>query len=214
MLKIRPKSVFIPVSSTIADSDTAGDAFITGSLYGRNPKAVIFSNMDTNCPDDWAPVVSELFRCGHMILTYNYYRTDRARTDDLRDAVAFIRTKGAEKIILIGASRGGVSAISVASDPNINYGIIAIAAISAPRVYEGTLFYSTEELRAIKVPKLLISSENEDWANDTHEMYKIFNEPKDMQFYQGNAHGTEIFLQHQEAMTERLVNFVTAGFSA
>lgn len=208
---IMPLPTNTPTVSSVRFAASDGGT-INGTLYGHSPQAIILSNTDDNFPSSWDPIVPELAR-DYMLLTYTYMHSDTARTDDLKDALAFIREQGATKIILIGASRGGIASVQVAADPKSNPDIVAVAALSAPRYYNGVTFYSDEMLQAIKVPKLLINSEKDTWAKDTQEMYDLFVEPKELHFYSGGAHGTDLFYAYRDDLIQRLVDFVKAGFA-
>ncbi len=147
-----------------------------------------------------------------MILTYNYFDFNEKQHDTLEDVVLFTKNSGAKKIIIIGASRGGVASLKVAARSVNDKSIIGVAAISAQIEYEGITFYSSEELRSIKVPKLLIDSELDGGAEDNRKMIKILSEPKDLLFYKGDAHGTQIFENNRESLVKRLRDFIRSVF--
>ena len=125
--------------------------------------------------------------------------------------VSFARDLGAKKIILVGASRGGVASIKVASRQANNDTIVGIVAISAPIEYEGTVFYNNDELRRIKIPKLLLNSEKDGGAEDNRKMLEIFSEPKELFFYSGDAHGTELFENERKSVTTKINGFMKSA---
>jgi hypothetical protein len=202
------QSVSIPVSQSYAKRTA------DGRLYGSGEKAIIFSNMDTNNQSEWDPIIDYIISGGYMILTYNYFQhmDDQSRT--LEDAISFVKASGAKKIVLIGASRGGVTSVKVAARSVDNNCIVGVAALSAPIKHEGIVFYSTDELCGIRIPKLLINSESDDGADDTRKMYEIFEEPKELFIYPGNAHGTELFHKERESIIKKLQDFIESVFSA
>jgi pimeloyl-ACP methyl ester carboxylesterase len=205
-----PTSVPTPSAVSIATAD--GDT-IDGTLYGSSSQAVIFSNMDSNRPQGWDPIAPQLAARGYMVLTYSYSRLGASRIDDLRDALAFIRDQGAAEIILIGASRGGVVAIQLMIASDANTDIVAIATISAPQYYQGSAFYTDEELAGIALPKLLVNSEGDSWADDTRGMYEAYVEPKELRIFPGSGHGTDVFNDNRDDLVQCLLEFVEAGFA-
>ena len=209
MKLINKKSVRIPISQSFQDS-----RFTNGNLYGSGHLAIILSNMDTNDQSEWDSIIGDLISAGYMVLTYDYFQhmDDQSRT--LEDAISFICDAGAKKIILIGASRGGVASIKVAARHIGNRSVVGVVAFSAPIEYEGTVFYSKDELSRIKIPKLLINSENDDGASDTRRMFELFENPKELLFYPGDAHGTELFDKERESIVRKLQNFTRAAFGA
>ena len=208
MKSVNIQSVSIPLTQSSPGRTT------NGILYGSGPMAIIFSNMDTNDQTEWDPVVNSLISDRYMILTYDYFEhlEDQSRT--LEDAVSFVCELGAKRIILIGASRGGVASIKLSVRHSRDDGIAGLVALSAPIEYEGTVFYHDDELREIKIHKLLINSENDDGARDTRKMFEIFDSPKELLFYPGNAHGTELFQKERESMIKRLQGFTESIFAA
>ncbi|ABQ27647.1 alpha/beta hydrolase [Geotalea uraniireducens] len=202
MQLINTKSVVIPISQSSLEKNT------NGKLYGSGRTAIIFSNMDTNDQSEWLPIVNELISEKHMILTYDYlqHMDDQSRT--LEDAISFVKTSGAKRIVLIGASRGGVASIKVAARSIDNDCIVGVVALSAPISYEGFVFYNNDELCKIRIPKLLINSESDDGADDTRKMHEIFIEPKETIFFPGDAHGTELFAKERESLVGKLKDFI------
>ena len=143
-----------------------------------------------------------------MGITYDYPEQMNDQSRILEDVISFVLGLGAKKIILVGASRGGVASIKVAARNVESRNIVGIVAFSAPIEYEGSVFYSKEELGSIKIPKLLINSENDDGAKDNRKMFEMLREPKRLQFYPGDAHGTELFNKERELITKQLQDFI------
>lgn len=208
MKSINTQSVSIPITQSSPNIRSTN-----GNIYGSGYMAIIFSNMDTNDQSEWNPIVNDLLSDRYMILTYDYFQhmDDQSRT--LEDAISFVCDSGAKKTILIGASRGGVASIKVAARNNNSDCIAGVVAFSAPIEYEGTVFYRKDELSGIKIPKLLINSEYDDGANDTRKMFEMFDDPKELLFCPGDAHGTELFDKERESILEKLQDFIVAAFA-
>jgi len=81
-------------------------------------------------------------------------------------------------------------------------------AISSPIEYEGNIFYSDDELRGIKIPTLLLNSEDDDGAEDNRRMLEMFTGSKDLHLYSGDAHGTELFKNERESIVTIINSFV------
>lgn len=195
---------------------SAGDISITGALYGDAPNIVVLSNMDPNNQESWEPLIHELVARKYTVLSYRYNRSGTERLKDLLDVLAFIRSRNFQKILLIGACRGGVISLQAVANQKNSEDIIAVAALAVPIEYDGITFYSKEELSSITIPKLLINSEEDDSARDTREIFKLFTEPKTMFFHSGNAHGTDIFSEpdNRELLIDQLANFVSKNMGA
>lgn len=207
MQSIISQSVRIPLTGSY------NDKISEGKLYGSGEHGIIFSNMDTNNQSEWTPVISKMVSDDYMILTYNYYQYEDDQSGILENAISFLKASGAKKIILIGASRGGVASLKVSAKTTMKDCIVGVVALSAPIEYEGTVFYSNDELCRIEIPKLLINSESDDGADDTRKMYELFKRPKEMILYPGAAHGTELFDEECESLVGRLKNFAESVFA-
>jgi len=185
-----------------------------GRLYGASHMAIVFSNMDTNNQNEWEPAVNALLSDRYMLLIYDYPEKIEDQSRILEDAISFMSEAGAKKIILVGASRGGVASIKAAARNSNNDSIVGVVALSAPIEYEGTIFYDNDELSRIRIPKLLINSENDDGANDTRKMFDLFEDPKELLIFPGNSHGTELFLDERESILRKLQGFAKSVFSS
>ena len=186
----------------------AKDRSVNGKSYGSGDIGIIFSNMDTNEQSEWNPIIRHLVFNRYMGITYDYPEHMDDQSAILEEVISFVYGLGVEKIFLIGASRGGVASIKVAARNTNNDSIVGVIAISAPIEYEGYLFYSDDELRAINIPKLLLNSEKDGGAEDNRKMFEIFGEPKELLFYSGDAHGTELFENELESMATKISNFM------
>ena len=203
MTSLNKQSVRIPVNSLSLKHNST-----QGFLYGCGETAIILSNMDTNDQTEWDGVVEGLVADTTMVLTYDYPQQQDDQSPILQEAISFVCAAGAKNVILVGASRGGVASIKVAAHPPADQRLVGVVALSAPIEYGGTVFYNKEELSRIKIPKLLINSEHDDGASDTREMFQLFEEPKEMLFYPGDAHGTQLFAREQQSIITKLQDFV------
>lgn len=206
MKSIHTQSVSISITRP-----SKGKKTTKGKLYGSGDVAIILSNMDTNDQDEWSPVVNDLISDRYMVLTYDYPEHMDDQSGILEDALSFVGDLGAKKIILIGASRGGVASIKVAARHVNDDRIVGVAALSAPMAYEGTVFYGKGELSEINIPKLLLNSEDDDGAKENREMFQIFIEPKELVLYPGKAHGTELFDKERESIVKKLQGFIATA---
>ncbi len=185
---------------------------IDGRIYGSGERAVIFSNMDSNNQNEWSSIIELINSTGCMFITYNYFQSDDDQSPTLDSVVSFARNSGVKHIILVGASRGGVASIKVAANSFDKDHIVGVVALSAPIEHEGMVFYNSEELSRIRIPKLLVNSESDECVAGTHEMYQLVNYPKELLIYSGGAHGTEIFLKDGKAFAQKLNDFISSVF--
>ncbi|WP_028582377.1 alpha/beta hydrolase [Desulfogranum japonicum] len=184
------------------------DKSITGNLYGSGDIAIIFSNMDTNEQSEWNPLIRHLRLDRCMGFTYTYPTHMNDQSEILEEVISYAHGLGVKKIVLVGASRGGVASLKVAARNVNNDSIVGVIALSAPIEYEGTIFYNANELKAIKIPKLLLNSEKDGGAEDNRKMLELFCDPKELFFYSGDAHGTELFDHELKSIATKINDFM------
>ena len=204
------------VASHTVTFETPDGATITGELYGSGKTAVIFSVMG-NCKPGWREFAWLTAAQGLMALTYPWRGcresgfTDEDElqkfVDDARGAISFVREQGAEKIILVGASLGGLASAKLAIESDAS-GIVVVA--SPPGIPEWGFTIVPADLNT-DIPKLFITAENDPTvpASATRQLHDLAAEPKEWQTYPGNKHGTDIFESDSgEAMQQRILQFI------
>lgn len=195
---------------------TPDGATIEGTLYGSGETAVIFSVMG-NCRRGWEDMAELAAQHDIMALTYQWRGCRdsggavegelRKFLDDLRGAIQFLRDRGVEKIILAGASLGGVASakLAVESSPS---GLIILA---SPREIEEWNFEIGLGDVNIDMPKLFITAENDSVVSieRSQELFDLAAEPKEWQTYPGSAHGTDLFeTESGQALQQRILAFI------
>jgi pimeloyl-ACP methyl ester carboxylesterase len=196
--------------------ETPDGVVIEGELYGSGKTAVIFSVMG-NCKPGWRNFAQLTAAQGIMALTYPWrgckapglVDEDEIKkfVDDLRGAISFVRSRGAEKFILAGASLGGMASARLAAESDAS-GLIVVA--SPPEIKEWGFKIDAENLNT-DIPKLFITAENDEDvpASRTRELYDLAAEPKEWQTYPGYYHGTDLFETGSgDEMQERILNFI------
>src|SRR5918998_1998919 len=167
-----PTPTLTPTPSPPAGAEVSfaapGGATIAGHLFGAGTSAVVLSNMSDNDEADWQRFAPALAATGYAVLTYSYRYPPRSRSvtapmvrgavDDLRGAVGFVRARGAQRVILIGASLGGMVTAKAAGALAVDGVVIMAAPADRP---EFDLRIDAAELAAIAAPKLFIASDSD-----------------------------------------------------
>jgi pimeloyl-ACP methyl ester carboxylesterase len=224
-----PESTNIPPTELASQVDSVsfeaedGTPF-SGKLYGSGSTAVILSNMGDNDPALWDAFAPSLASRGYRVLTYTYrFPTRSSRFDsdmanatlaDLNAAITFVREQGAQQIVLVGASLGGMATAkaSAAEDP------AAVVIIASPMdLSEFDFRVEESELAAITAPKLFISSDNDSVVpfSETQRMFDLSSDPKELLTFPGTAHGVHLFeTEHGDDFAQRLIDFIEANAPA
>lgn len=202
--------------------ETPDGATITGELYGSGDTAVLFSVMG-NCKPGWREFAQLTSAQGLLALTHPWRgcrgsgRADEDElqkfVDDARGAINFLREQGAERIILAGASLGGLASARLAIESQAS-GLIIVA--SPPAIPEWGFEIEAMDL-STDIPKLFITAENDPTvpASATRQLHDLAAEPKEWQTYPGDKHGTDLFkTESGEAMQQRILEFILRIASA
>lgn len=215
-----PGATAAPLDDIIATHavtfETPDGVSITGELYGSGKTAVVFSLMG-NCKPGWREFAQLTAAQGIMALIYPWRgcrETGPANeeelqkfVDDARGAINFVREQGAEKIILAGASLGGLASGKLAIESQAS-GIIIVA--SPPGISQWGFEIEAADLNT-DIPKLFITAENDPTvaASATRQLYDLAAEPKEWQTYPGDKHGTDLFeTESKDAMQRRILEFI------
>lgn len=186
-----------------------------GTLFGQGNASVVLSHMYPTDQTSWHTFARALAEKGYLALAYDFRgygksggekRIDRIDRD-VRAAAAFLRGQGAQRIVLIGASMGGMVSAKVAG----SIGASGLIVISGPQSFQG-LSVTEDDLKSFKGPSLWIGSRGDLATVSTEAMHALANEPKTIHIYDGSAHGTYIFDTADGAdLIQRLLDFVSTN---
>lgn len=88
------------------------------------------------------------------------------RVEDTVAAVEYLRSQGAKKVYLVGASMGGTTALSAAAKTTVD----GVLSLSAPSIYSG--MDATTAVKSVTVPVLFAAGEFEgSFADSAKELY-------------------------------------------
>ena len=157
----------------------------------------------------WFPFARFIAESGYKVFTFDFRGYGKStgikdtRMDrDLEAAIAYMRAKGAQQVVLIGASMGGTAVIELASESQVQ----GVAALS-PQAEFGRINALTA-VESMVIPLLLIVSENDyQYYSDAR---KIESAAAATQFVvvQGQQHGTNMIAEHRNEIFANLLAFL------
>jgi uncharacterized protein len=190
---------------------TADGLDLVGCLYGEGSTAIVCSHESRSSKADFATAGPVLAAEGFMVLAYDNrgdgeseqgLRADRVL--DLLAAIELVRARGAEKVVLLGASRGGTLSLDAATQTEVD----ATVTLSAPPPNDGPA-----AVAAVTAPSLYVNSENDRFADSTQEMFEAANQPKEVEIYPGANHGVALFVS-EPGLIDRIVAFISTQTAA
>ena len=183
-----------------AERGQAQVVHLRGTERGSGMVGVVLAHMLNSSETAWSPLVTNLVGRGMHVLTFNFRghglstgeRNPALADLDLAAAVGRLRSLGATKIFVIGASMGGTAAVVVAASEELE-GVIAI---SAPLEIAG--LRADEAAGRLNEPSLFIAGEKEEasYVDGARALALAAPDPKRLELIRGaSAHGTDLLIE-------------------
>lgn len=194
----------VTVRFTTADGET-----LEGAVYGSGDIGIVLAHMRGRDKSTWRPFAEAASAAGYRVLIFDFrgYGVSSGERDtnldtDLIAAVQFLRSEGITNTVVMGASMGGTATVNVAAQLELS----AAVSLSAPGNFQG--LQATDVAGDVVEPLLVVAAENDQpYAADAQEI-DAAAPASQLQILEGNAHGTNLFAEHDPALTELLLEFV------
>jgi alpha/beta superfamily hydrolase len=206
--------------SFLAPADAGGveSVQLLGVERGAGQVGVVLAHALGNSQSSWSLFVERLVDDDFHVLTFDFRghgqssgeRSPSAAALDLGAAVDKLRSLGALKIFVVGASMGGTAAISIAATQKLE----GVVAISAPASIDR--LDASGAVRQLDEPSLFVVAENDDKQYTDAARSFAANAPqqKRLQIIDGTrAHGTDLLTEvaTRERVTELIMDFLIAN---
>lgn len=192
---------------------------LDGADAGDGPRGVILLHQSPSDLCEWVPYATTLTHAGFHVLLVDLRGFGLSRgapsgeagaRADVRGAVDELRSLGADKVALVGASYGGATAMVAA--PSLGDDIAGVANLSGELVlHQG----GADELNALAaveqlhVPFLVLASKRDRYldAADARKLYRAAaTRRKSIALFRGDAHGLNLlYLSKQRTRVHRLL---------
>lgn len=202
-LSVALSCVFLAASLTASDAPRSvvfkardGGA-IEADLYGSGSDAVVLAHGAVFDKDSWIPLATALQSAGFQVLALNFrgYGGSRPGTDgppalhlDILGAIDFLQEAGAERISLVGASRGA-NAVGRAAETDFGHRLGAIVLMAPGRIEH------PERMTAEKF--VFVVSKQEPGFDRMRGLYDRLPEPKELKVLDTDAHAQHAFATDQ-----------------
>ena len=188
------------------------DRFIRGTLAGDGDIAVILIPMYSYARGSWMPFAEHIATLGYTALAIDMNTWEAGSstgsfiswdtlTYDVLEVIDFLKARGHERVVCMGASLGGDYCLRAALlDPNLAGVVIIAAPIETASI-------TTESAATLLMPKLFVSGNEPDLISRMNEAYKLLPIPKEFKTISNPAHGTEL-LNTGDELRDILVDFL------
>jgi pimeloyl-ACP methyl ester carboxylesterase len=190
---------------------------LAGRLFGEGSVGVVLSHMLPADQASWWDFARELADDGYLALTYDFRgycpggdagcsageRNIGAIWQDVLGAIEEIRSEGATRVVLLGASMGGTASLVAASKPGVE--VAAIVTLSAPASIEG-LVADANTLTTVTAAKLFIAGTGDAQAADAaQQLFATAPQPKRFDIVTSNDHGTDLLTGNQAGIVRTTI---------
>jgi pimeloyl-ACP methyl ester carboxylesterase len=206
-----------PEGSRAVSFPSADGVRLAGRLIGEGSVAVVLSHMRPADQRSWWPFSEDLAEAGYLVLTYDFRgycpggvggcsAGERDLGEIWRDvlgAIDFVRSRGARRVVLIGASMGGTASLVAAAQEGVS--VDAVITLSAPASFEG-MDLTPDVLTRVSAAKLFIAGTGDGQAApDAERLYDLSPPPKRVEILTTDAHGTDILSSNQAGRARTLI---------
>jgi pimeloyl-ACP methyl ester carboxylesterase len=186
---------------------------LSGRLYGAGGSALLLCHMYPADQTSWSAQAGKLAEQGYLVLTFDFrgYGKSQGSKDiqyldrDVTAAVQYLRTAGAQEILLAGASIGGTACLKAAAQLQLlsSIRLAGVATFSAPVEFKG--LSAREAVPTIVVPMMFVAAEGDAGAEGARELQALANNSGNLQILPGSDHGTDLFTGSQAASAWQLL---------
>ena len=170
---------------------------LVGHLFGRGPRAIVLAHQSRGDLCQWLWFAKREARRGYRALAFdlrNYGQSQHRQTPargfglDVAAAAKFLRSRGARKVFLVGASLGGSAVIAGGADarPPVD-GVVSVSGAA-------DLVGAIDSARRLQAPVLFLAGRlDTDFASDARRLYSAAASPdKSIQILERGEHGTDL----------------------
>ena len=190
---------------------------LAGRVFGEGPRGVVLAHMRPADQRSWFDFADRLAGAGYQVLTFDFRgycpggeggcsqgETDVANIwQDVVGAAAYLRSRGAQRVALVGASMGGTACLVAAGQPGVEPS--AVITLSSPTEFEG-LSITPELLSRVTAAKLFIAGVGDaSAAASAQTLYEQAPPPKDIQIVPADDHGTDLLNGSRGEAVKRLI---------
>jgi pimeloyl-ACP methyl ester carboxylesterase len=173
-------------------------ATLVGVVLGTGRSGLVLGHQLGSDLCEWLPQARAFARRGYRVLVFDFagfgdsqHGSADARVDtDVVAAVAQLRRRGADRIVLVGSSMGGTAVLSGAT--RIRPPVAGVVSLSGPSGFGGV--DATASMRRLRVPVLLVAAADDhpflEQARELHDAARVRD--KRLLVVPGGGHGTSM----------------------
>ena len=166
------------------------DERLDAVMLGSGPVGVVLAHERGRNLCDWLPYAHHLARMGFTAIAFDFKTYAAGLVESVQAAAEELRRRGADGVVLVGASMGGTAVLDAARKAPRVLGVVSV---SGPASYGDA--NAAKAVRELKVPVLFIVAQDDpEFIGDARSLYAhTLSEDKSLEVLPGFAHGTGFF---------------------
>jgi pimeloyl-ACP methyl ester carboxylesterase len=173
-----------------------------GRRFGRGTTAVVLAHQYRGDLCQWAGYARRLAARGYLAFAFDFRNNGRSQqvgyaragrlAGDVAGAVTYLRSHGAKKILLVGASMGGTAVLAAAA--SIRPAVAGVVSVSGPRSFGGA--EAEAAVPKLRVPVLYLAATDDgggSFAEDARALFeRTASSDKSIEIVDGYSHGVSL----------------------
>lgn len=196
----------LPAGTATVTTGDADDPTLV-SFAGGGTQGVLLAPQDRGDACQWADELARLAGEGYLVASFGWSDDGRA---SFLGAVDTLRSLGATDVALVGASKGGTYAATLADEVDA----VAVVALGPPASFEGQVAMATSS--TYTGPLLVIASTDDPNVGvDSSRAVSRADDPSTFLELPGSAHGVALFTtEHREQVQQAIDETLATGFAS
>jgi hypothetical protein len=175
---------------------------------------VVFANQSASIACGWLPYARTVARDGVRSVVFDYAAA--GREDEVLAVARWLRSHGAKRVVLVGASIGGRAVVTAAARGGPRQ-VDAVVSLSGERIL-GAQRDLLVDARRLRVPVLWVSSENDGYTRFAEETRQLYRgalgraRPDRLLVVAGDDHGIDLLTGAQASrVVPAVTHFIRRG---
>lgn len=175
-----------------------------GRRFGRGTTAVVLAHQYRADLCQWVKYARRLAAQGYLVLAFDFRNNGRSQqvgygragrlAGDVAAAARYVRSKGAKKVLLVGASMGGSAVLAAAA--NIRPAVAGVVSLSGPRNFGGA--NAEAAVPKLRVPVLYVAAKDDGGGSFAEDARWLFERTpasdKQLEILEGSSHGVSLVI--------------------